>query len=140
MLVRGRILLSMVNILMALSCLLLFLEAFQFTFRFGLVNRTFYALSPSLIETCIVIPGLFNQSEEPYFDQAMLEQRTVKYLQDELKPHINSFTLSYYYYVPSSRLLCMSEYCQGVAIALRAPLVLAIEYQQTLTFEITKTQ
>jgi len=128
----------MANLLLALSCLLIFLEAFQFSFRYGLVNRTFYAISPSLIETSIAIPGFKNSATEPYFEKLTLERNVVAYLTNEFVPHIKQYTVGFYYYYPDSQYLCTTAYCQGVAISLSTPLVADIFYRETLTFEIVK--
>jgi len=128
----------MANLLLALSCLLIFLEAFQFGFRYGLVNRTFYALSPSLIETAIATPGLKNGSSEPYFEKIILESIVIEYLRHEFNPHVKKFTVGFYYFSPESEFLCTSVYCQGVAISLKTLLIADLIYQETLTFEIIK--
>jgi hypothetical protein len=128
----------MANLLMALSFLLIFLEAFQFGFRYGLVNRTFYALSPSLIETSIATPGLKNGASEPYFEKIMLENIVIEYLLSEFDPHIKKFTVGFYYYSPNSEFVCTTSYCQGVAISLKTLLIGDFVYDETLTFEIIK--
>lgn len=128
----------MANLLLALATLLVFLEAFQFGFRYGLVNRTFYAISPSLVETAIAIPGFKNAATEPYFEKLMLESAVVAYLTHEFEPHVKRYTVGFYYFDPDSRYLCTTSYCQGVAISLNALLVADFHYRETLTFEIVK--
>ncbi len=139
MVVTGRTLVHhMTNVLLSFSFLIMWLNAFMFTIRYGEINRAFYGLSPGLIETCIATPGVNNNESEPFFIKPQLEDDVVTYLMRELN-NFNSFTVSFYYYVPTTRMYCSGDYCQGVAIKLQSRVNSFVKYEQKLQYEIIAT-
>ncbi|HAK05643.1 MAG TPA: hypothetical protein DCM23_02930 [Firmicutes bacterium] len=126
----------MANVAVALSVLLIMLEAFQFGQRFSVVKRTFYSLSPHVIESCIAFPGFNNQSEEPFFDKDLMRENIPIYLKDNMIPTIETFQVSFYYFELENNMICHSDYCQGVTINLIVPITGWFDYEEQLSFEI----
>ncbi len=126
------------NLAVIFTFMLIMLEAFQFGQRYGIANRSFYAISPGLIETAIAIPGLFNASDVPYFDKNLLPHRVTTYLSGELFPTFSEYDVAFFYYVPTTKMLCTSTYCQGVTIRLVVALTPWLDYDKRLSFEISE--
>ncbi len=125
----------MLNMTMAMTLMLIMLEAFQFTFRYGIVSRAFFAISPGVIELGVAWPGFMNEETAPYFDDQKLESSLVAFLEDRLFPELDEFRLRLHYYVPETGMLC-SEYCQGVIIKINVPLLGWYEYEAQSSYEI----
>ena len=128
----------MANLVASLSLLLAMLSAFRFSYRYGLVNRAFYSLSPSIVETSIALPGFDNSSDVPFFDPDLVLQAVGTYLEERLFPEFTEFTLRLSYYDPGSGLLC-SSYCQGLTTRLVVALGMGFDYDEQLSFEIKAT-
>jgi hypothetical protein len=125
----------MLNLALSMSFLLIMLEAFQFTFRYGIVSRTFFSISPRVIELGIAWPGFNNDQDEPYYDDERLEASVIAFLEEGLFPELSEFKLSLHYYEPDTGMLC-GEYCQGVVIKIAAPILSWYEYEAQCSFEI----
>lgn len=129
----------MANLAVMVTLLIAMLEAFQFGWRYDLINRTFYGLSPALIQVAIAIPGFYNDQEVPFYDQSQLQNEIVAYLDKHLYPEFPSYELGFHYYDPDDGMLCSDGYCQGVVVRIIAPLTSWLDYDEQLSFEITAT-
>ncbi|MFA5235604.1 MAG: hypothetical protein WC399_01930 [Bacilli bacterium] len=125
----------MLNLAIPLSLLLIMLEAFQFTFRYGIASRAFYSISPHVIEQGVAWPGFQNEQDEPYYDSERLEASVRAFLAERLFPELDEFQLGFHYYVAGTGMLC-SEYCQGVIIKIKAPLLSWYDYEAQSSYEI----
>ena len=129
----------MANLCVALTMLLMVIEAFSFSLTYGQVKRAFYGLGPTIIEIAIIVPGFENDLTKPYYDQSLLVNIISQYFESHLKDNLNQITIAFYYFDPITNMVCLSDLCQGVTIELNCQIRQWYTYNQTMSFSIEES-
>jgi hypothetical protein len=126
------------NIIITLLLLILSINVFHTSYVYGLINRTFSRLSPSVIETSIVVIEAIEKQIQPYYDKSLLENNVINFLSQHLFPAIDNYQISFYYFNPETHQICLDLHCQGVRISLASQINIFLEYQRMISYRITQ--
>ena len=87
-----------------------------------------------LIESAI--PIIQDDEYVAYFDQEKLESNVKDYFSKTLYKYTSNYGLSFYYYSNDDKLICKTNYCDGVRITLEAEIVFSYRYHKTMFYQI----
>ena len=127
----------MVTMIISFFVVVLSFNFFIMSYQINGINRLVMSTPLALYETAI---NLFDIDEEygPTFDKEILENNITSYFSFHMPRYTENYSLEFYYYIPSTHAIDMSEEAQAVEVTLAASLILFYHYQKTMYYEIRR--
>ena len=108
---------------------------FSYTYQINGLNRMIVNVPVLILETAIPL-ATDRKETELYFDQEMAIYEYERYLEKEAKRYVEKYEVEYYFYNTKDGGYCDVNNCQGVEICFSAELMLKINYERTMKYEI----
>ena len=120
--------------LLLINCVFLM---FSYTYQLNGINRVIIAAPIQLFETSI---PLATQDKEVtlYYEKETLKHNYETYLEKELTKYTSSYEVQYYFYNTNNGGFCDEKDCQGVEIDITAKIMLWMDYERVMKYEIVK--
>ena len=108
---------------------------FSYTYQINGLNRMIVNVPVHILETAIPL-ATDRKETELYFDQEMVKYEYERYLEIEAKRYVEKYEVEYYFYNTKDGGYWDVDNCQGVEICFSAELMLKINYERTMKYEI----
>ncbi|MBO8427752.1 MAG: hypothetical protein IAC58_04270 [Firmicutes bacterium] len=112
-------------------------NGFNIGIKGNYISRTFIDLPVSLIKSCVLVNEESYDENSSYFDKNKLEENVKEYLTINLKEHVESYNLSFYYFYYDENLdliYDLGNYPKNVQIHFNADIYKNIDIDKYLVF------
>lgn len=106
--------------------------------NYSSMNRTIMLLHPSIFQKNTLFIDDDGEFITPYFDQKELSHDIVDYFNDNVEKYCDSLILNIKFLEGENNASCISDYCRGVSVSVKAKINYFYNYENGFTFYISE--
>ena len=126
----------MILLFLTLCVSVLGFSFFTVSTRITGINRAMINMPKEIFQASI--PLIQDGNFVAYYDQKVLENNVLGYLNKNVKKYVSNYKLHFYYYSQDDGSMCITKFCDAVEITIRANVVFNYSYSRTMFYEIRK--